>query len=232
MKAALHETGPAAHPLFRAILLYGNPKSSVIAVEHKIVNDHGTPRLGTARFVTNGVAAGLLKLFERAPLQYVPPNVVALSHQAIAWFEPATKRRMLFEARDDAALNALDNAEIPQPPLIFIARSRSLSAFALYTNERPTLDTKLAMAPYWNVNSRGDVCLGSAEIPKTINPTETDAWTKSFFGSNFTHISGSKVWAHPGTYAEMLTDAIEEDEFKTEWLRESGRTLREAICSN
>jgi PRTRC genetic system protein B len=160
----------------------------------------------------------------------VPLNVVAVGRGAIAWFEPAAVRTMFFNARSDAATQAFDKKAVPQPPLVFVARNHSLRVFALRQNVRPTLETPLTAAPYWNVYEDGRVCLGTSTIPDTFDPTETAEWTRSFFASNFTHMNTGKRWSYAGTYAEMLHEAVRTGVFKSDWLQKPFTTIKEALC--
>ncbi|MFY9779603.1 MAG: PRTRC system protein B, partial [Candidatus Baltobacteraceae bacterium] len=203
-----------------------------LAVEHSVREKKGvTPYLGPGRFVTRGVIEALLRVMNKGPLRYIPPNVVAISHRAIAWFEPVSIRTMYFRPDRDAAVAAFDGKAVPQPPLLFVARERELRVFALAVNERPTLDTSLCAAPYWNIygNQHHSVCLGTMVVPNSVEPEKTSAWTEAFFASEFTHLSGTKCWAHPGTYAELLADAIALGWFKSEWLRPAGLTIAQAV---
>jgi len=224
----IQEKAPNAFRLDRAILLYRNGEDSV-AVEHDIRATKGsTPHLGPGRFVTMSFAEKLLRIMDKAPLQYIPATVVAISRHAVAWFEPEAARVMYFTPDRDNAVAAFDGKQIPQPPLLFVARERELNVYALGENKRPILETLLYAAPYWNIYGRS-VCLGSMVLPKSVAPEQTGMWTDAFFKSNFTHLSGTKCWAHPGTYAELLADAIALGRFKSEWLRPAGLTVAQAV---
>ncbi len=231
MKIEIQEAAPGAFRLERAILLYRNGEDSV-AVEHDVRGKKGSPpHLGPGRFVTMSFAEKLLRVMNKAPLQYIPPNVVGVSRHAVAWFEPQTARVMYFTPDRDDAVAVFDGKRIPQPPLLFVARQRQLSVYALGEDKRPTLETPLYAAPYWNIygNQHHSVCLGTMVLPNSVEPEETGAWTDAFFASNFTHLSGTKCWAHPGTYAELLADAMALGRFKSEWLRPAGLTVAQAV---
>ena len=231
MQIEIQEKAASAFWLEKAILLYRNDKETV-AVEHDVRSKKGAPpHLGPGRFVTTSFAEKLLRVMNKAPLQYVSPNVVAMSRHAVAWFEPAAARVMYFTPDRDDAVAAFDGKRIPQPPLLFIARERALSVYALADNERPTLDSSLYAAPYWNIygHQHHSVCLGTMVLPESIEPEQTAAWTDAFFRSNFTHLSGAKCWAHRGTYAELLADTVALGRFKSEWLRPAGLTVAQAV---
>jgi PRTRC genetic system protein B len=237
MTAHVSESSPTALRLFGAVLLYRDAQR-VLARQHPVVIEKGNaPRLGAGSLVTGTMVDELLELSDRCALTYVPSNVVAVSRNAIAWFEPAYARTMYFKPSSDAAVAAFDGKSVPQPPLLLIAQNRSLDVFALAENVRPTLQTPLYRAPYWNVfegrgNNDGRVCLGSMALPDSVEPQGIGAWTEAFFASNFTHLTGGKRWLRAGTYAELLTAAVAANRFDPAWLIGANVTVEGAICSN
>ena len=62
---------------------------------------------------------------------------------------------------------------------------------ALFATQRPRPDTKLAAAPYWNIDSNGAVCAGTMRTPKSLTVTSIAAWQQAFFQSEFTHPGGA-----------------------------------------
>lgn len=232
MKITIEEQEVREYGLHTAILLYGSGHDT-LAVTHPVVSNRKGTRLGAGTFVTQSVIERLLDTCNRTPLTYVPPNVVGLAHNAIAWYEPAATRTMFFKPSSDTAVGAFDGKRIPQPPLVFIAGGRNLRVYALATDERPNGATPLYLAPYWNIFDRGgSVCLGSMEIPNSVAPADSNAWSEAFFASNFTHLSSGKRWRHPGTYAEMLQDTIDLGSFNPNWLIAADITLERAICGH
>jgi PRTRC genetic system protein B len=233
VKIIVHEDSPDRYTLASAILLYQTKdRNAALAVEHDIHATGKSLGLGAGRFVTGDFVAKLLEMLDSTPLAYIPPHVVAINRDAVAWWTPAATRRMYFRATPDVAVNAFDGVELAQPPLVFVARRRMLRVFALMANERPMLETTLAQAPYFNVSDAGNVCLGSMHLPKAMNPDDTDQWTRAFFASEFTHFNGtSKRWAHTGTYAELLADLSREGTFQSQWLKSTSLTLSNAIGS-
>ena len=79
----------------------------------------------------------------------------------------------------------------PHPALLFVVRDGALFVRALATNERPHGGTKLAAAPYWNIDSNGAVCAGTMRTPKSLTVDSIPAWQQAFFQSEFTHPGGA-----------------------------------------
>jgi PRTRC genetic system protein B len=232
MTGHLNGSIPSAYQLARAILIYkelGRLNSSSIAIEHDV---EPGPRLGAGRPVTASFIEAMLLSMETSTLTYVPPNVIATGRNAFAWFVPSASRRLLFDRCHDESVQAFDGKLLPQPPLVFVVRNRSLYIYAVPNNERPTLKTKLWHAPYFNVFEDHRVCLGSMNLPKTIDPAQADEWTDAFFRSNFTHLSGGKNWEGSLTYAQLLDAALRSEHFDPTWLKPTTLTLREALCTS
>ena len=61
----------------------------------------------------------------------------------------------------------------------------------LSTSRRPGPDTKVAAAPYWNVDGDGAVCAGTMRTPKSLTVASIAAWQQAFFQSEFTHPGGA-----------------------------------------
>jgi PRTRC genetic system protein B len=234
VNASLTEDSPKTYALHSAILLYRGGDKSNLAMRYDVRADaQGAVRLADGRFATGSMVKQLLELLDRAPLSYVPPNVIATAREAVAWYEPATSQTMYFDADRDRAVAAFDAMVIPQPPLVFIASGRGLRVFALQKDERPDLQTPLCDAPYWNTYEDGRICLGSMKVPAAVDPSTTAQWTRNFFRSSFTHLTTGKRWAHRGTYAELLGDATKLSRFDPAWLKPArGTTIKSVICGD
>jgi PRTRC genetic system protein B len=234
VNASLSEDAPTVYTLDSAILLYRAGDTNSLAMRYDVRSDDaGALRLADGRFASGSLVNELLELLHNAPLSYAPPNVIASARDAVAWYEPAAYQTMYFDADRDRAVSAFDGKVIPQPPLVFIATKRSLRVFALQQDARPDLTTPLCDAPYWNTYENGVVCLGSMKIPAQIDPGATAQWTRSFFRSSFTHLTTGKRWAHRGTYAELLADAVKLRHFDPAWLKPArGTTIKSVICGD
>jgi len=233
MNAKIANEGASTYVLSEAILLYkvkATYATEAIAMSHPIHHSTDGAVLGAGRVVTEGLASALLEQFQQHPLTYVQPEIVASGSDAMAWWEPAQQRTLYFSVKDPA-VQKLDGQSIPTPALVFIARRNSLSIFALAESARPTADTKLYHAPFYNIYDNGMMCIGSTLLPKTVDRGDTRAWSNGFFASSFTHVSGRAArWTHHGSYAELLSEAIAAGAHRTEWLVPTKLTLSEAVC--
>jgi PRTRC genetic system protein B len=95
---------------------------------------------------------------------------------------------MFFRAGSE--LEAISGKRFPHPALLFVVHSSVLYVRALFATQRPRSDSKLAAAPYWNIDSNGAVCAGTMRTPKSLTVTSIAAWQQAFFQSEFTHPGG------------------------------------------
>ena len=103
----------------------------------------------------------------------------------VLWYTPAQKTQLFFRA--DLGIS---EGEAFVPPLLWRANRTELFLWALKSDSRPTLETILYHAPFFNVYENGRVCLGNVKrnIPNKISLSEFMAlWEHYFFDSSFSH---------------------------------------------
>ena len=132
--------------------------------------------------------AKLLGLRSTIAVEFLPDQVVARTPDLLAWWTPAAVRPMFF--RDGSELEGTSGKRFPHPPLLFVVCRTVLYVRALVATQRPRPDSKLAAAPYWNIDSNGAVCAGTMRTPKSLTVTSMAAWQQAFFQSEFTHPGG------------------------------------------
>ena len=101
---------------------------------------------------------------------------------------------------------------------------------ALAKDERPTAETKLCMAPYWNCYDNGVCCTGSMKIPQEKSVAAIDLWEESFFQSEFTHASGVRKHVRfRGGFLAMWQSLAGEKAFPAKYLVKLPQTLAEFV---
>ena len=217
-----------------ALVVYTDPQGHTGCImQHALSAHDGQIALKEGMPVTDNVIKKLMDLNAVKSLQFLPPHLVALGVNSMAWVEERTTRPLLFGGALDKAVAALDSKPLPQPRLLFIVKQGTFSVYALPGNERPTAETKLAFAPYYNIFPSHIICTGSMKKPKQMRPSDIPAWVESFFYSNFVKpADANKRWAFSGTYRELWDAASAAGEFKDEWLVDTGRTLGQVIGGN
>jgi len=95
----------------------------------------------------------------------VPSRKRNRAHRASDRVVDAATEAPMFFGTTQGDMAGMNGAIFPQPALVWLAMDHSLSIRALKENRRPAADTKLCVAPYWNVYDTGSVCLGSMRAP-------------------------------------------------------------------
>lgn len=180
-----------------AILLYGESSQYNTGVAAKFASIHSInwdtkqPIIAAGRPITEADLASLHKgLSESKSLPgslWVDSKILAMGNGRMIWWTPPQQRPMFFDKSSNASQSFNGAGRCPNPGLVWMATSSALFIYAVAGNDRPTQETQLFQAPFFNVWSRGQVCVGSANMPDQDMKGEPGAWEKFFFGSRFTH---------------------------------------------
>jgi PRTRC genetic system protein B len=231
MRFAAHFGDAEALQLKAAILLYGGAKRIAFASVHEPYCDPegGAPYLGAGRPISmeflrtmaRGLGFGMAR-------EILPESVVMRAPEVTAWWVPATVRPMFFSEMSDG--KTLNGKAYPHPPLVFVVDGEhGLSVRALIENRRPGPRSAIAVAPYWNVNQAGGVCLGSMTTPRSAGLASLGEWVEGFFQSEFTHAGNVKLTSHHEGHLGLWRDLAGRKAFPPEWLVPAG-TLEEWLC--
>jgi PRTRC genetic system protein B len=187
------------------------------------------PTLGPAKTLTIEFVQSLVQaLGGRVQAEFLPESVLARTERLIAWWTPPQKRQLFF-GTTQGDMGKINGAIFPQPALVWLAMDHSLSVRALKGNGRPAADTKLCVAPYWNVYDTGSVCLGSMRAPDASTVASIPQWERSFYESEFTHGNVGKLTRHPGGFEGLWTELAGQEEFPTESLIDLPETVGEFL---
>jgi len=99
------------------------------------------------------------------------------------------------------------------------------------TSSRPSSETPLKTAPYWNTDSRGLVCAGSMRVPESSDVASIPAFEDGYFQSNFTHAAGAvRLTSHPGGFIGLWRSLAGKKRFPVQYLTDAGETLQEFVA--
>jgi len=178
--------------LYQAVLLYKNDHGNrFMATVHGVVqqDSDGNPVLGAGQLLSTASLRELARqMGTGCAVEFLPDQVVARTPDLLAWWTASAVRPMFFRAGSE--LEAISGKRFPHPALLFVVRNHVLYVRALSASRRPSTDSKLAAAPYWNIDSNGAVCAGTMRTPKSLTVTSIAAWQQAFFQSEFTHPGG------------------------------------------
>ena len=217
--------------LRNALLVYGDG-SGAFATLHEVRGEkEGTPYLGPGQSLTTAFLRLLAHgLGVRMAPEILPDNVLARTPDLIVWWTRALHQCMFFGGGSDEATK-LNGSTYPHPALVFKIWGRDLYVRALAADARPSAETRLMTAPYWNTDSRACVCQGSMRVPEEVSAESVAGWEAAFFASEFTHPSGAvRLTSHSGGFAGLWSSlADSKGPFPTEFLTDAKQTLREFI---
>lgn len=219
--------------LSRAILIYEtknavyNGPNDAFASVHKVRFGGAAPMLESGELVSLEALHELVKVLSPVSgLELLPPHILAANSENLVWFEPGRERVMFYRC-SDPLLTKLSGRSFPQPALLFIAGHQRLRILALSRDERPTPDSRLYAAPYWNTLT-GGVCLGSTSLPETLSAKDAGGYSSDFFASTFTHGSSNLLYRNWfGTVGELWQHVEARGRFPTEHLVPPTETLGE-----
>lgn len=188
-------------------------------------------QLGPGSLLTKAFLKKLCRGLERETKPALfPENVLAYTSELLIWWTAPRIHRMFFsEGAEDRA--AIDGCVCPHPALLWKVRRGHLYVRALLEPVRPTAETPLMIAPYWNTEvTHGDVCEGDMRRPAETDITTMLQWEEGFFNSRFTHPSGiGKLTAHPGGFIGLWTELAGAQEFPKKYLVPVGQTVEQFV---
>ena len=211
----------------RALLVYGKssydgyPYRHPFATLHEVIHDGNAARLAEGQLMTPQMLIDLMSgLGKSVPAEILPTRVLVRTAEMIVWWAPACERIVFFSDRGaDPALKNMNGKLYPHPPLLFKACGSHLWVRALAKDERPTAETRMYMAPYWNCYDNGVCCTGSMKIPQ-----------ESFFQSEFTHASGVRKHVRfRGGFLAMWQSLAGQRAFPENYLVKLPQTLAEFV---
>jgi PRTRC genetic system protein B len=218
--------------LSEALLIYCQNRNAAFITRHQVLRDNsGTPSLGPARSLTVSFVEDLTRsLGGRTAAEILPDNILAKTDRMIAWWTPRQHRQMFYQNAEKKS-EELNGRIFPQPALVWRAQDGELKIRALKQNQRPSAETKLAVAPFWNLSDDGTLCTGSMRRPTGSSAATVALWERGFYESAFTHANVGRLTRHPGGFNALWSGlAGKRKAFPADSLIELPETLQQFIC--
>ncbi|WP_186058895.1 PRTRC system protein B [Burkholderia gladioli] len=201
-----------------ALLLYRSADhQQVYVTRHTARVVDGVPMLLAGQPATRRQLASFVEAASNHTGQqgFVHERVIYSGPATVAWWAPAAPRMVWFRADEPIGDR---HAIVDHPALLFVAHGGKRYVFALASSVRPTAETPLYRAPYFNVNNSGLVCTGNVDIASTPNTADVERYEDDeFFRSRFTHTNGTDLISGGGA-AELWVDLLNGAQFPTERL--------------
>jgi PRTRC genetic system protein B len=192
--------------LREALLIYGDRQRSFVTRHSVVHQKEGPPTLEPAQPLTLAFLESLAhSLSGYSPAEILPENVLAKSDRMIVWWTPACRRQMFYESSEGKAIQ-LNGRMFPQPPLVWRVENGDVRIRALVENKRPAPQTKLSVAPFWNLSDDGRVCTGTMRHPDSAAAASIPEWERGFYESAFTHANVGRLTRHPGGFEGLWSE--------------------------
>src|SRR6266699_882679 len=168
--------------LSEAVLVYRGGGEGAFASLHQVKQaEDGVPYLAPGELLTTAFVRALARgLGARVAPEIFPDSVLARTPELLVWWSRPRRRVMFFGGADEEA-RKLNGLIFPHPALIFKVAGKDLFVRAVATISRPTPETPLKTAPYWNTDGRALVCPGSMRVPDCSDVASIPLWQDAFF---------------------------------------------------
>lgn len=239
MTQAKVQPNPGTYFPKQAMIVYAttpvgdDPKSRYYIEISDIVSDGGKAYVGAGKPLTRATLQTLMEVVNETDKKTfhsvantIPSNLLLFDQRAgrnvIAWCRPAARQTILMKNKI-----SITNWV---PPLVFVVRDNKLAVAALTNSRKPTINSRLYHAPFFNVYNNLNVCLGTAKVPMQggeIQELITE-WEKVFWVSEFTeNVTG----AYTKTDLTTWWRKRRRGKFNVKKLKLSNHTLK-SLCEN
>lgn len=179
------------HPLM-AIIVYQLVNEHRFYLERRDIKATGEMQSGVP--LTKDCLSDIVNTFSAVEKDiihgHIPDNMLwadcRTGHGKYVWYYPESKRMLYFSENLE-----IRNGEMWLPGLIFSVKDQQLSVYA-YIDKNLTSETCLYKPPLFNINDKGNVCLGSAKatMPEELTyESLMHYWEKKFWNSAFSHLT-------------------------------------------
>ena len=230
MKAYVNIGANHEFTLAQAVLVYRGGGDGAFASLHVVKQaEDGIPYLTAGEALTTAFLRTLAQgLGAQVKPEILPDNLLARTPDMLVWWSRPRQRVMFFGGVNEEA-RKLNGLLFPHPPLVFKVVGKDLFVRAISTSSRPSPETRLKTAPYWNTDGR--VCPGSMRVPDSFDVASILQWENAFFQSEFTHAAGAvRLTSHPEGFIGLWRSLVGKKRFTVRYLIDAGETLRDFVA--
>ena len=173
-----------------------------------------------------------------AAMEFLDTRILALNNSSIVWYEPSRRAEIFFDCTEANRkdLNTLcKDKKIRWPALLFKLNHGALYCRALADNRRPTLKSKLYVAPFTHINPQdGHVC-----PPRYLNfdpgismTANMQKYSEDFYHGIFGHATYGELTSHPGGHDGLWREILQAPgnrHFPNQYLKETNETLQDFL---
>jgi PRTRC genetic system protein B len=230
-------TGGGTITLSKCIMLYGAGNSAVATIHDVRVDEktHRSEILPGRGISLRNLQDLVVTLTSDKRSCYLEERVLAASFVKLVWYTPPSRRPLWIKTKRKAFNRQMNGRDVTHPGLVFVAEPGQLRVFAVFpkNKRRPGPDTRLFVAPYYNIWDDNKVCLGNATYPKILLPSTIQMIEKGFFESTGTHSTrAGKLTYYPGghdAYWMEMRSRARIKKVNPRWFVPTGLTLEKVI---
>lgn len=160
----------------------------------------------------------------------LPDNVLQINASKnghVLWYTKSQKVPLFFT----------DTLTIPNgmahiPALVWKATKSQLCVYAVANDEKPTIETPLYYAPFFNIYKNGNVCMGTVDIDIDSKCRLEDfmcQWQSYFFNSKFSHLLDNYTPTQNNIVQLWQQQVNSEKPFPSEALKINNKTLENIL---
>jgi PRTRC genetic system protein B len=216
--------------LKRAVYFYEDYQSTVLIKSE--ANSDGELQTGVPVSAID-LAQALTVELSSTEIAFNPDTLLQNTHDSLVWYSKAQAGPMHFIQNGGHR-----SLKVQWPALLWKVNKRSKSVYiAAIANRRPTLQSKLYHAPLMNIDGRGMLCLGNAELPEVTQQQVSTSLLKEIEScvrdTNFTHTNHSLTLKGGAScrsqYKFWKAKASSRDSVKISELEPMARTINQFI---
>jgi PRTRC genetic system protein B len=166
-----------------AFVLYKSNGNFCGITEHSVTDG----KLGLGRYIRLSTLQRKLAGADIEAPEILPENLLIHSSSVMAWHTGVLVKNMWFHVSGRHFCH-----RVSWPPLVWILKDRNLTIFALGRSSRPTIESPTYHAPLMNIDKKGELCLGSAQLPRNLSVGNLEGIEAILFDTNFTHINNQE----------------------------------------
>ncbi len=194
MEDITNSFGTYFYPSSALVFYQSNGGLNDTYVEHFDMDSDGAPvnphplTIGEAKRLATALKIDEDSLNQLKSNGILPNNLLSFDAKSatIIWYSKAQKRELLFSEG-----LGIKSGTAQTPSLVWMADRELLHVYALTINRKPTANTALHYAPFFNVYESGEVCMGTVDIKATETGSIKELmtlWENYFFNSYFSHM--------------------------------------------
>ncbi len=173
-----------------------------------------------------------------ASMEFLDTRILAMNNSSIVWYEPSRRTEIFFDCTEANRkdLNTLcKGRKIWWPALLFKLDHGILYCRALADNRRPTLKSKLYVAPLTHIDPQDRHVCTPPHL--RFDPTASiianmQRYSEDFYHGIFGHATYGELTSHPGGHDGLWREILQAPgnrHFPNQYLKETNETLQDFL---